>query len=470
MARAVAVLLLAIAVGVSAGIYVTAGRVAGPTIDLLQPTSLVGRSASFEATVEAPLGQLTTLDAAIEQDGISYFLFSLDRPADAEVRQDSLDRIRISRTFDRISHPELRSGNARIVVTATRPVLFGLRETSSSIAIDVEIDLDPPRLEMLSRFHYVNHGGSELVVYRVTPPNAVSGVHVGDRFFRGYPASGAGIEATDDPGLRVAFFALLHDEDLGAPIELYARDEAGNEGRADFDYRVFPKRFRRSRIQIDDAFLRRVVPRIVERAPDLSDEEPKGTIVELLDLYLFINRELRRRNSETIGLLAHETTPTILWDGPFQQLANSQVESGFADHRTYFHSGTEIDQQVHLGFDLASTANAPIHAANHGTVIYADFLGIFGNCVLLDHGMGLQSLYAHLSAIHVEVGEAVEAQQLIGLSGQTGLAGGDHLHFTMLLEGFPVTPAEWWDPHWVEDRILRKLKEATLTVATANRL
>ena len=183
MARAVAVLFLAIAVGVSAGIYVTAGRVAGPTIDILQPTSLVGRSASFEATVEAPLGQLTTLDAAIEQDGISYFLFSLDRPADAEVRQDSLDRIRISRTFDRTSHPELRSGNARVVVTATRPVLFGLRETSSSIAIDVEVDLDPPRLAVLSRFHYGQHGGSELVVYRVTPPNAVSGVRVGDRFF-----------------------------------------------------------------------------------------------------------------------------------------------------------------------------------------------------------------------------------------------------------------------------------------------
>ena len=460
MLRVVAVLLLAIAIGVSAGVYVTAGRAAGPTIDILQPTRLVGRSASFEATVETPRGQLITLDAVIEQDGIPYSLFSLDRPADAGVGQDSPDRIRISRTFDRTSHPELRAGAARVVVTATRPVLFGLRESTSSVAVDVEVRLDPPRLAALSRFHYVNHGGSELVVYRVTPSDAVSGVRVGDRFFRGYPASGAGVDGSDDPGLHVAFFALLHDQDLGAPIELYARDEAGNEGRADFDYRVFPKEFRRSRIEVGDAFLERVVPRIVERAPDLADEEPDGTIADILDLYLFINGELRRRNSETISGLATETASTILWDGPFRQLSNSQVESSFAVHRTYFHDGTEVDQQVHLGFDLASTANAPIHAANQGTVVYADYLGIFGNCVILDHGMGLQSLYAHLSSIDVAVGEAVEADHVLGLSGQTGLAGGDHLHFTMLLEGFPVTPVEWWDPHWIEDRVLRKLREA----------
>ena len=136
------------------------------------------------------------------------------------------------------------------------------------------------------------------------------------------------------------------------------------------------------------------------------------------------------------------------------------MESGFADHRTYFHAGDEIDQQVHLGFDLASTANAPIRAANAGRVIFADYLGIFGNCVVIDHGMGLQSLYAHLSSIDAEIGDDVARDEAIGRSGQTGLAGGDHLHFTMLVHGQPVTPVEWWDEHWIEDRILRKLREA----------
>ena len=137
------------------------------------------------------------------------------------------------------------------------------------------------------------------------------------------------------------------------------------------------------------------------------------------------------------------------------------MESGFADHRTYLHAGDEIDQQVHLGFDLASTANAPIRAANAGRVIFADYLGIFGNCVVIDHGMGLQSLYAHLSSIDAATGDEVGRDDVIGLSGQTGLAGGDHLHFAVLLHGQPVSPVEWWDANWIEDRILRKLREAS---------
>ena len=172
---------------------------------------------------------------------------------------------------------------------------------------------------------------------------------------------------------------------------------------------------------------------------------------------------MRQRNRETIAAFAGGTSTNLQWDGPFVQLSNSQVESGFADHRTYVYDGNDIDQQVHLGFDLASTANAPVSAANTGTVIHADYLGIYGNCVIIDHGMGLQSLYAHLSAIDVAPGEKVTRDQRLGLSGRTGLAGGDHLHFAILLQGRPVTPVEWWDSHWIQDRVERKLREALET-------
>ena len=124
------------------------------------------------------------------------------------------------------------------------------------------------------------------------------------------------------------------------------------------------------------------------------------------------------------------------------------------------YDGREVDEQVHLGFDLASTANATIEAANRGRVLFADVLGIYGNCVIVDHGMGLQSLYAHLSSFDVAVGQMVEKDQSLGRSGRTGLAGGDHLHFTMLVHGQPVNPVEWLDPHWIEDRIRRKLEAA----------
>ena len=460
MIRVLFGLTLITATALGAGFYV-AENASGPEIEILEPSRLVGRSGVFEALVTAPGGNLTSLEASIEQEDRSLGLYSLDTPLEGEVRQDGPDRIRVTRRFDQASHPELVGGTARFVVTATRPVLFGLREASATTEHEVEVRVDPPRVQVVSKFHYLNHGGSEMVVYRVTPPDAESGVQVGDRFYRGYPAAGAGVDGDDT--LRVAFFALLHDQDLQTPVELYAADEAGNEARAAFDHDIFPKPFRRSRIPLSDGFLRSVVPPIVARAPELADEELDASTPpeELVELYLFINRTLRQRNRETIAAFSDGTSAETQWNGPFVQLSSSQVESGFADHRTYVYDGNDVDQQVHLGFDLASTANATVSAANTGTVIHADYLGIYGNCVIIDHGMGLQSLYAHLSAIDVAPGEKVTRGQPLGLSGRTGLAGGDHLHFATLLQGHPVTPVEWWDPHWIEDRIERKLREAS---------
>ena len=460
MIRAVLGLTAGLALGAAVAAWISAGQVAGPALAIVQPGEFIGRTASFVATAETPGADFLTLTAHIEQDGTVYPLFSLDDPTGAALEQETDDRLRIARTFDRETHAGLAEGRARIVVAATRPVLFGLRESGAETALDVTVRLTPPRLTPLSTLHYVTHGGAELVVYGVTPADAQSGVRVGGIEYPGYPAAGAGLEGRED--LRVAFFALLHDQDLGTPIELYARDPAGNEATADFAHRIFERRFRRSRIPLSDGFLRRVVPGIVAESPELAGEEADSSTPpsELLQIYLLINGQLRESNRAALAALTVETAPRQLWSGPFRQLANSQVESGFADHRTYLYDGDEVDQQVHLGFDLASTANAPVRAANAGTVVFAEYLGIFGRCVVIDHGMGLQSLYAHLSSIDVAPGMSVERDRQIGLSGQTGLAGGDHLHFAMLLQGRPVTPMEWWDEHWIEDRVLRKLREA----------
>ena len=445
------------------GALVLAGRAPGPTIEVHEPTRLIGQSAQLDLAVEAPGGDISRVDVAIEQDGAVLPLFSLDSPVDAVVRQEMPERIRVSRRIDRASVPALQPGAVTLVVTAVRPVLFGLRERATTVRRDLEVRFEPPRLAVLSTFHHINHGGTEMVVYGVTPPDVVeSGVRVGRMTYPGHPAAAAGVTGADDT-VRVAFFALLFDQELTTPLELYAIDEAGNEGQAEFDHQIFPQPFRRTQIQLTDTFLERVVPRILERSPAFREE----TIADedLLGQYLKINREMRRRNAETIALLGAETEPRILWQGPFRQLSNSRVESGFAEHRTYLYQGQEVDYQVHLGFDLAATVNVPILAANGGRVVYADYLGIYGNCVIIDHGLGLRSLYAHLSSLEVARGDLVDRDERIGRSGATGLAGGDHLHFTMLLYGRPVTPVEWWDPHWIEDRIARKLRAASSALA-----
>jgi len=184
-----------------------------------------------------------------------------------------------------------------------------------------------------------------------------------------------------------------------------------------------------------------------------------------LPAFLKINNDLRRMNNEKIAALSKKTSPQILWHEAFQPAGGSQVESAFADFRTYVYGGKDVDRQVHLGFDLAKTANAPVAAANDGKVLYASDLGIYGNCVILDHGMGVQSLYGHLSSFDVQDGQDVKKGQMLGKSGQTGLAGGDHLHFSMMVDGQFVNATEWWDPHWIQDRITRKLRDAGQTGA-----
>ncbi|MGE5244902.1 MAG: M23 family metallopeptidase [Betaproteobacteria bacterium] len=459
--------LVVIALVVLGGAYLIAGRTAAPQISIDQPVRVVGQSGTLQVTVEAPGARFSALEIAVEQNGRSTRLFSLGTAQQATLTQPDRDRIRIALPFGKKSVPELTAGTARIVVTAARPSFLKLRTLTSRSTRDVQVLLQPPSIAVVSTHHYVNHGGSEMVVYRVTPPDVASGVRVGDIEYPGFAASGAGI--TSDPSLKVAFFALLYDQDLNTPIVAFARDAAGNEAKTSFMDDVFEKPFKKSNIQLDDRFLQRVVPEIIEHTPELRLQPPAND-QELVADFLKENGWLRQQNAETIRTIAStKTAPTRYWSGPFVQLGNSKVEAAFADHRTYFYKGKEIDQQVHLGFDLAVTSRVPVVAANDGTVLHASWLGIYGNCVIIDHGMGVASLYGHLSSFDVKVGDHVRRGQTIGRSGMTGLAGGDHLHFTMLVNGRMVNPVEWWDPHWVADRVERKLREAGATVSPTAR-
>jgi murein DD-endopeptidase MepM/ murein hydrolase activator NlpD len=443
------ILAIVIAIGLITGaIYVAAGRGAPPRITIGKPDKVVGQTGALEVTAEAPNGRLTALTVSLEQNGRTTPLFTLAGNASPGLTQVDRDHVRLSRDIGKRTLPELQAGAARIVVSATRPSFLNLRQLSSTATKDFQVRLDPPRVAVISTHHYVNHGGSEMVVYRATPPDVASGVRVGDIEYRGFPFN----------GVNVAFFALLWDQDLHTPIKVFARDEAGNEATADFIDNAFEKPFKKSRIEIDDRFMDRVVPEILEHAPELKLTAPPAG--EMEPAFLKVNGELRRINADQIAAFAAKTAAARLWEGPFVQLGNSQVEARFADQRTYIYKGQEIDHQVHLGFDLAVTTRIPVVAANAGTVLNASWLGIYGNCVIVDHGMGVQSLYGHLSSFDVKPGDTVTRGQTLGRSGMTGLAGGDHLHFTMLVGGRMVTPVEWWDQHWIADRVERKLKEA----------
>jgi murein DD-endopeptidase MepM/ murein hydrolase activator NlpD len=437
--------LVLVAVAGGGAMWYLAGNEDGPTITIHSPEKYVGRSTPLAVSITSET-ELGTTVVRIEQNGKDVPLANLkmETPGPGQVNAAAT-----------IGRDGLVNGPAMLIVDASRKVLYGLRTVNSRLTRSLEVRLDPPRVAVVSIHHFINLGGAEFVVVKATPEDVEAGVQVGDARYRFYPGTAVGLA---DPAFRVGFFALRHDQDVNARIMVYARDAAGNEVTTPLEHQPFVKKFVQSRIPIDQKFLDRVVPAIASHTPDLKIDtgSPEG----LLKGFLEINGSLRRKNADFITSVAGTSEPRMLWSEAFAQMSNSQVESRFADRRTYYFGDREIDKQVHLGFDLATVQQAPVHASNAGKVVFADFLGIYGNCAIIDHGLGVQSLYAHLSTIGVKVGDSVTKGQEIGRTGSTGLAGGDHLHFTILLQGTPVNPVEWWDQHWLQDRVLRKISEA----------
>jgi murein DD-endopeptidase MepM/ murein hydrolase activator NlpD len=294
--------------------------------------------------------------------------------------------------------------------------------------------------------HYIRQGGSEAVLYRVLEDGARSGVQVGNHSFRGYRIQGQDY---------LCLFALEYDQSPDTPIHIWAEDIAGNRTEARFPYKTFSRNFRTSRIGLSDRLIEAVVRDILLNNTNVAEKETH------LDTFLDINGRFRKVTNRRLLEITSVSADRPQWDQPFLQLSNSKVESRFADHRIYIYQGKEVDRQTHLGFDLASVAQSPIEASNSGKVVYADSLGIYGNTVILDHGLGLFSLYGHLSSFDVEKGQDVKRGATVGRTGQTGLAAGDHLHFSMILGDVQVTPLEWWDPKWVEDHVLSKWRTAS---------
>jgi hypothetical protein len=399
------------------------------------PPSVIGQETPVEVRVTNPHG-VRHIVARLEQNGTTTLLVQTQTPPThflfwrkTQAPQD------VVFNAGKKKAPNLQEGKARLVVEAESN---DLRAATDTISTDVNVVLRPPTLTVDGSQHYINQGGSEMLLLTPGGDWSKAGVRVGGNTFESMPALGG--------SGQLALFALPWDAPLDtAPIAFASN--AGAETTAHFWFKIFPKKFRARDLPIDDKFLEKVVNQI----------EPNGS-GDLLTRFISINSQLRIKNNQTLADLRLKSEPKFLWTQSFQQLANSQVESAFADVRSYIYKGKKVDQQVHLGFDLAVVAHTPVVAANDGRVVWAKPLGIYGNCIVVDHGYTLQSIYGHLSEISVKDGDMVKRGQVMGLSGSTGLAGGDHLHFSMQVGGVQVNPVEWWDEHWIKDHIQDRLK------------
>jgi hypothetical protein len=343
------------------------------------------------------------------------------------------------------SQPWLAGDEVTIRATAERSSGWLRRVAPVVEEVRMPVRLTPPRLEIISSRHSARQGGSGAILYRVGSTAVRSGVRAGN-----HSSTGAGVDgrARDE---RFVLYALPWNLDDESEIRLFAEDDAGNRVEMPFLEAFRTRRGRVDDIRVTDAFLERVVPAVASRTPGFD------TSGSLLDQYLVINGRFRAAELERVAELARSSSPGFLWSEPFLQMADSAKMAGFAEDRRYLYDGRQVDRQVHLGLDLASTSRAPVPAPNTGRVVFAGWMTLYGNAVVIDHGFGLLSLSGHLSSIEVEVGDLVARGELIGASGATGLAGGDHLHLEIFVHGLSVDPVEWLDGHWIANNITNKL-------------
>jgi len=336
----------------------------------------------------------------------------------------------------------LNEGEIQVEVVATDQAIYHLGKGNSNLQLfNLVYDTHAPIISILSKAHNLSKGGSGLVTYRLNEDVATTGVQIGTLFFPGFK---------QDSGFYASLFAFPYNmPDRDFVPRVVATDLAGNERQAGFYYRANHKDFRKRDINLSDSFLQQKAPEFEPLAPNAGQS---------IDIFLYVNREIRQQNRDKMVELSHKTSTTPLWRGDFLRQPRASTLAMFADHRTYYYQGKKVDEAVHLGYDLASVAQAEIPAANSGEIVWADYLGIYGLCVVIDHGLGLQTLYAHMSQLDVHQGDQVERGQVIGRSGATGMAGGDHLHFGVFVDGVAVQPLEWWDESWLKNNITEKLQ------------
>lgn len=432
IAIGIVILLIVLVFG---SLFLFSGRTA---LEIRNPPVAIGDSTPVTVVATNPHG-VRSITAYLEQNGARQQVFS--QIAAATRFSWKRHQPPQSMTFEigKKQDPQIKEGKVRLVVEA---VSNDFRGQGDSTSRDFEVILAPPRVTADSLEHIIDQGGMELVQLTTAGSVSDSGVRVGPYTFRSFALPGHG------PTERFSMFAYPWDLEHGTVPQVFARNQAGTEATARFRFRVKPRKFRERDFVLTDELMATLV----------NSVDPTGKITgpDLLSRFLKINGEMRRQNNQQLADLRFKTEEKVLWNGAF--IHWGKEEANFADVRDYKYHGKQVDKQVHLGFDLSDVKDGPVKAANDGRVVWASDLGIYGNCIVVDHGYSLQSIYGHLKSIDVKVGDMVQKGQSMGVAGSTGLAGGIHVHFSMQIDGVQTNPREWWDEHWIKDRILSKLQ------------
>ena len=309
--------------------------------------------------------------------------------------------------------------------------------------VAITIDAVRPDAFVLTNSYSITQGGSALVVFAARDDH-LKRVEIHTSFGKIFKA---------EPFYKAGYYAAL----IAWPVTVKrfrawveAEDAAGNLSKAHIPLYLKSYCYRRSNITLKDRFLD-------GKIADLSSQfDETANVIDPLERFKIINEDIRKKNEALIHKYSRQVSDHLIrrWSvKPFHPLKNAKKVASFGDHRIYFYKGKRVSESYHLGLDLASVKMADVKASNPGRVAFAGYNGIYGNMPLIDHGLGLYTLYGHCSTLYVKEGDDVRRGETIAKTGKTGLALGDHLHFGVLVQGIEVRPVEWMDSHWIKDNI-----------------
>lgn len=356
---------------------------------------------------------------------------------------------------------EIGEGEAEIQATAIDSSVW---QNSAAEKLSLTLDRRPPSVAILSQQHRMYSGGSEFLILEIRDQSATEGfVRVGENRYRAYPLK----EAFPEKKLPDELFAVLFAARLGLVERefnptLTVVDAFGNTTERDIPIRYVEKGYVQSSPSLSERFLERKIPPLLEEAAELKVQQdvpssPQG-VSEWVNAFVFVNETFRGFLQRKITEVTAESSFSPFPTEPFVRPLAGTLTSKFGEQRFYTYSGQDAGSSFHDGQDLASVERDVVKAAGAGRVVFSGQLGIYGKTVIIDHGLGLTTLYGHLSGLETSEGDTVQPGQTLGRSGVTGLAGGDHLHYEVRVGETPVTPIEWWDPKWFADNIMLKLE------------
>jgi len=345
-----------------------------------------------------------------------------------------------------------KSKHFTLTVKVTDKSMWNLfKGNSAQKSIRIDVDYKRPNVNIIANSRMINQGGSALVIFQAEDENM-------DKLYVKANGNKFKVQPYKKEGYYAALIAWpFTDESFEAKI--IATDLAKNKREVHIPFYHGNPRYKISKIRATDKF-------IDGKITDLASGDPEfDAIDDRLAKLKAVNETMRQKNEDLIHKLSRHVSDEILdhWKMKrFYPLKNGKKVASFGDHRYYYYNSKEnvISESYHVGYDLASTKMADIVASNSGKVVFADENGIYGNMPLIDHGLGLYSLYGHCSQLLVKEGDEVRAGEVIAKTGMTGLALGDHLHFGLVVQGIEVRPVEWFDQKWITKFIDNVFKEA----------